>query len=293
MEEKPLVSILMTAYNREQYIGEAIASVLAIDYSNYELIIVDDGSKDKTAPIIEAWLEKDRRIRFYQNEQNLGDYPNRNKAANYACGKYLVYVDSDDRMFANALSKFVEAMETHACSFGIFSHTSNPEPFKLEPADIIPTHFYKKPVLNFGPVATIIKNDYFKSIKGFPVKYGPANDMYYNLKAASKTNTLVFPFPLVDYRVHEGQELNNKYSYLVNNFRYLNDALDELNLPLKGNEKLYLRHKNKRRFVVNVFKFLFKTANLNKAILAIKLSGFSWRDFPDAIITKPSPKKSI
>jgi glycosyltransferase involved in cell wall biosynthesis len=247
---------------------------------------VDDGSGDTTVPIIQAFLDKDRRIRFYQNAQNLGDYPNRNKAASYALGKYLVYVDSDDRMFAGALNKFVEAMEAHQCSFGIFSHTGNPELFMLEPTAIIPAHFFTKPVLNFGPVATIIKNDYFKSIKGFPIKYGPANDMYYNLKAASKTNTLVFPFPLADYRIHDGQEFNNKYSYLYNNYLYLSDALAELDLPLTAAEKALLAKKNKRRFLTNLIRYYGNSLNLSKTRSAIRLADFRFRDVVTAVFQK-------
>ena len=286
MKEKPLVSILMTTYNREQFVNEAISSVLAIDYINFELIIVDDGSKDKTVPIIQTFLPRDRRIRFFQNDQNLGDYPNRNKAASYALGKYLVYVDSDDRMFADALSKFVEAMETHQCSFGIFSHSGNHEIFMLEPGAIIPAHFFNKPVLNFGPVATIVKKDYFDQVGGFPVKYGPANDMYYNLKVASETNTLVFPFPLVDYRLHEGQELNNKYSYLYNNYTYLRDALIELRLPLTESQRAFLSNKNKRRFLTNLIKYYFNNLNWDKTINAIRLANFGVRDMIIAVFQK-------
>ncbi len=276
----------MTTYNREQFVNEAISSVLAIDYINFELIIVDDGSKDKTVPIIQTFLPRDRRIRFFQNDQNLGDYPNRNKAASYALGKYLVYVDSDDRMFADALSKFVEAMETHQCSFGIFSHSGNHEIFMLEPGAIIPAHFFNKPVLNFGPVATIVKKDYFDQVGGFPVKYGPANDMYYNLKVASETNTLVFPFPLVDYRLHEGQELNNKYSYLYNNYTYLRDALIELRLPLTESQRAFLSNKNKRRFLTNLIKYYFNNLNWDKTINAIRLANFGVRDMIIAVFQK-------
>ncbi len=276
----------MTTYNREQFIDEAISSVLAIDYINFELIIVDDGSKDETVPIIQTFLPRDRRIRFFQNDQNLGDYPNRNKAASCALGKYLVYVDSDDRMFADSLSKFVEAMETHQCSFGIFSHSGNPEIFMMQPGAIIPAHFFHRPVLNFGPVATIVKKDYFDQVGGFPVKYGPANDMYYNLKVAAETNTLVFPFPLVDYRIHEGQELNNKYSYLYNNYNYLRDALTELRLPLTESQRIFLSNKNKRRFLTNLIKYYFNNLNWDKTINAIRLANFGVRDMIIAVFQK-------
>ncbi len=283
--KNPLVSILMTVYNREKFLEEAIESVLFCDYINWELIISDDCSSDKSFGIAKRYADQEGRIKLYRNEINLGDYPNRNKAASYALGKYLVYVDSDDRMFSDSLSRFVEAMETHQCLFGIFSHTGISEVFMLEPASIIPAHFFRKPVLNFGPVATIVTKDYFNKVGCFPVKYGPANDMYYNLKASSKTNTLVFPFPLVDYRVHEGQEFNNKYSYLYNNYLYLRDALNELDLPLSSAEKALLAKKNKRRFLTNIIKYYFKCLNWSKTRSAIRLADFGLRDVVIAIFT--------
>jgi len=282
----PLVSILMTVYNREKFLEEAIESVLFCEYINWELIISDDCSSDQSFGIAKRYADQERRIKLYRNEINIGDYPNRNKAASYALGKYLVYVDSDDRMFADSLNRFVEAMETHQCSFGIFSHTGNTEVFILEPVAIIPVHFFRKPVLNFGPVATIVTKDYFNQVGCFPVKYGPANDMYYNLKAASKTNTLVFPFPLVDYRIHEGQEFNDKYSYLYNNYLYLRDALDELDLPLNLAEKALLSKKNKRRFLTNIIKYYCKSLDWSKTRSAIKLADFGFRDVVTALFQK-------
>ena len=86
----------MTAYNRQDYIAEAIESVLASTYKNFELIISDDCSSDQTLEIARGFALKDERIKVFVNEKNLGDYPNRNKAASYARGKYIQYIDSDD-----------------------------------------------------------------------------------------------------------------------------------------------------------------------------------------------------
>ena len=108
---QPLVSVLMTAYNREMYIGEAIESVLASTYSNFELIIVDDVSSDNTLAIVQRYAERDNRIRVYVNESNLGDYPNRNQAARYASGKYIKYLDSDDKIFDFGLEYCITQME--------------------------------------------------------------------------------------------------------------------------------------------------------------------------------------
>src|SRR5436853_5775843 len=109
--DKPLVSVLMTAYNREQFIGEAIESVLSSTYKNFELIIVDDCSGDSTVSIAKDYGRKDSRIKVYVNEKNLGDYQNRNKAATYASGKYLKYADSDDKLFPDGLNYCVRVME--------------------------------------------------------------------------------------------------------------------------------------------------------------------------------------
>ena len=75
---------------------EAIESVLASSYSNFELIIVDDGSSDSTVSIARKYEVEDNRVKLYVNKKNLGDYPNRNYAATLAKGHYLKYLDSDD-----------------------------------------------------------------------------------------------------------------------------------------------------------------------------------------------------
>ena len=77
----PQVSVLMTSYNRQDYIAAAIESVLASSLENFELIIVDDRSSDDTLSIARKYEQRDARIKVYLNEKNLGDYPNRNKAA--------------------------------------------------------------------------------------------------------------------------------------------------------------------------------------------------------------------
>ena len=110
---EPLVSVLMTAYNRERYISEAIESVLTSTYTNFELIILDDCSTDRTVEIAEGFALMDPRIRVYVNENNLGDYRNRNKAAEYAKGKYIKYCDSDDKIFDWTLNYCVKMMEKH------------------------------------------------------------------------------------------------------------------------------------------------------------------------------------
>ena len=105
------VSILTTVYNREKYLAACIDSVLASGYQNWELIIVDDVSTDNSVSIARAYEKKDVRIKVYVNDKNLGDYPNRNKAASYAKGKYLKYLDADDLIYPRGLEVMVHTME--------------------------------------------------------------------------------------------------------------------------------------------------------------------------------------
>lgn len=274
-----MVSVLMTAYNREKFIGEAIESVLANGYHDFELIIVDDGSTDNTIAIASAYKLKDSRISVYENEKNLGDYPNRNRAASFATGKYLVHVDSDDTMFPDVLAKWIAEMEEKKASFGMFIKSGHNTPFLSHPEATIRTHFFKQAVLSFGPCATIVRRDYFFQMKAFPVSYGPANDMYQHIKLASSVATLFFPFPLVNYRLHDGQERNNVFGYLFNNYIYLRDALREIRLPLKQEEIHFLDKKNKRRFIINIAKFWLRTRDFRKARQAIVFAEFTAGDF--------------
>jgi glycosyltransferase involved in cell wall biosynthesis len=225
MVSNPFVSILMTAYNRQEFIAEAIESVLASTYQHWELIIVDDGSTDNTVNIAKGFEAKDSRIKVYSNEKNLGDYPNRNKAALLAKGEYMVFVDSDDKILPGGIQKLVEAMELFpGSSFGMYSPLPG-TPYELKSDEAIYNHFFKEPFLMMGPGGTIQRLSFFKKLNGYPEKYGPANDMYYNLKACCHSSIVIMPFEFMYYRRHEGQEINNASSYLYNSYLYLKDAI--------------------------------------------------------------------
>jgi glycosyltransferase involved in cell wall biosynthesis len=107
---KPLVSISMPAFNAEKYIAEAIESVLAQTYENFELIIVDDGSTDHTREIIERY--SDPRIIKIFSDLNRSLIPTRNHITSIAKGKYLALLDADDRALPERLQKQVDFLES-------------------------------------------------------------------------------------------------------------------------------------------------------------------------------------
>lgn len=281
---EPLVSVLMTAYNREAYIAEAIQSVLKQTYKNFELIIVDDASLDSTYSIAQEFASKDDRIRLFRNENNLGQFRNRNKAASLAVGTYIMYADSDDTLYPDAIERCVKAMlQFSGAGFAIYSSIKIDDVKMLPPNVSIRKHFFEIPFLTHGPGATVIKRTVFNEIGGFPNEYSIAGDMYYNLNAASHTSILLLPFRFVHYRLHAGQELNNKFDYLWANYNYLRDALQKLQLPLSKKEKQWLMNKNRRRFCVNLINYCFKTLDLKGGLYLIKKTNFGIQDLFKAL----------
>lgn len=92
----PLVSVIMPAYNSEEYISASINSVINQTYQNWELIVIDDGSKDRTIECIRNLQKGDSRICLYKNEHNIGVSKTRNKGVKIAKGEWIAFLDSDD-----------------------------------------------------------------------------------------------------------------------------------------------------------------------------------------------------
>ena len=109
------VSIIMPAYNSEQFIGEAIGSVVQQTFTCWELLIIDDGSTDRTSEIAKSFAAQDDRIKYIKLENNCGASTARNTAMDIAGGKYLAFLDSDDTWFPKKLAVQVSFMEKTTC----------------------------------------------------------------------------------------------------------------------------------------------------------------------------------
>ena len=107
------VSIIMPAYNAEKYVDKAIMSVIGQIYDDWELVIVDDCSTDRTAETCESYSAKDGRIKLFKNISNQGISRTKNIALSKATGKYIAFCDDDDIMNEKALSDNIKLMEEH------------------------------------------------------------------------------------------------------------------------------------------------------------------------------------
>jgi glycosyltransferase involved in cell wall biosynthesis len=92
----PRVSVVMAVYNGQRYLGEALTSIVRQDFEDFELIIVDDGSKDETPAILDRWAALDPRITCLRNEQNRGIPYSLNRGIEAARGEYIARHDHDD-----------------------------------------------------------------------------------------------------------------------------------------------------------------------------------------------------
>lgn len=112
----------MPAYNSAQFITESIESVIAQTYTNWELLITDDCSKDESYSIINEYAAKDKRIHIFQTPHNSGAATARNISLNNATGKYIAFLDSDDLWVADKLERQIDFMQKHDIAFSFSNY---------------------------------------------------------------------------------------------------------------------------------------------------------------------------
>ncbi|NJO90219.1 MAG: glycosyltransferase family 2 protein [Chloroflexia bacterium] len=191
-------------------------------------------------------------MKVYTNEKNLGDYPNRNKAAEYASGKYIKYLDSDDLIYPHGMEVMVKMIEqfptaAYALSYAK-AHEYRPYPFSLTPEEAYKEHFLQRGLFNEGPTSLIFNTEIFRKEGGFKVfkVYGDA-EMLFRLSA--KYPMVKMQPALTWWRQHEGQEFdlghkNNEYfngTYLLSM-----EFLESENCPLNNSDRMRAVNRLKR-----------------------------------------------
>jgi glycosyltransferase involved in cell wall biosynthesis len=241
--DTPLVSVLMTAFNREKFIGQAIESVLASSYRNFELIIVDDGSSDATVPIAESYAAADSRVKVFINEKNLGDYSNRNRAASHAGGKYIKYLDADDMIYPWGLAIVVGCMEQYPeAAYGLDSLAQDNGrifPFLLGPEDAYFRAYFEAPLFDKAPTSCIIRRTVFESEGGF-VNKRLVGDFEFWHRLSLKHKVLLMPHGIIWSRIHDEQESKATRDSSLVLFQYSvvsREYLSHDGCPLKEKDK--------------------------------------------------------
>lgn len=241
----PIVSVLMTAYNREAFLREAIESVLASSLQDFELIVVDDASTDGTFEIARSYAGKDARVRAFRNEKNLGDYFNRNKAASFARGTYLKYLDSDDAFYPWGLGAMLTCMKRFPEAALGLSATAEPHrshPTLLSPREAYLEHFTKRDLLGRAPGSAIIQRQAFEAVGGF-TGLRQVGDFELWLRMAARYPLVTMPRDLVWNRTHGQQEqfTDDEIEKLGMRHRLAVAALERDQCPLTPAERTHAK----------------------------------------------------
>jgi glycosyltransferase involved in cell wall biosynthesis len=262
--QNPIVSVLMTAFNREKYVAEAVESVLSSTLKNFELIVVDDCSSDSTVEIVRSYAARDPRVKLFINEKNLGDYPNRNRAASLAAGKYIKYLDSDDVMYSYTLQIMVDYMEHFPeAGFGLSAqHDTKPYPIILTPHQAYLEHFRTYGHFDRAPGSSIIRRDAFNDVGGFTgERFVGDTSLWFTL--GRKYAMVKIPPNLTWNREHPHQE--SKYE--MQQARQINQQREKFVLsslmhpqcPLSDEEKqAILRQMKKAKKKENIYRYVKK-----------------------------------
>lgn len=117
-----LVSIIIPVYNAERFIEETVETVINQTYTNWELLLIDDCSTDKSESIIIDLAKKDKRIKHYKNSINSGAAISRNNGIKNSQGKYICFLDADDKWKNKKLEKQIEFMKEKNCEFSFTNY---------------------------------------------------------------------------------------------------------------------------------------------------------------------------
>jgi len=166
--DRPIVSLLMPAYNAVQFIKAAIDSLKAQTYKGWELIIVDDGSTDGTWELASKLAESDFRIKVYRNETNLGIPKNRAKCFSYSTGNFIGHFDNDDVLERYALEEMLLFLLKNPTCMLAYSDMAqigikNELHHYLMAPDLIPTQLHKNGWRHLG----IYRREVMNSIDGY------------------------------------------------------------------------------------------------------------------------------
>jgi len=209
MENNPLVSVVMPVYSFGKYGANAVKSILDQSYRNFEFIIVNDGSKDKTLDILKSYKKKDKRIIIVDNKKNLGVTKSLNKALDLANGKYIIRMDADDWSYPERFKLQVNLMENNPEVVVSGSYIqicdSKLKPmhirhYPLDDADIRKHLFRYSP---FAHPATIWRADMLKKER-YDERINVCQDyeLYFRMGKIGKFMNL--NRPLLKLRMHEG-----------------------------------------------------------------------------------------
>lgn len=233
----PQISVIIPTYNRREYVQLAIDSVLAQSYTDYEIIVIDDGSTDGTSDALRARYGE--RVRLV-TQTNQGESVARNRGVQIAHGQYIALLDSDDLWLPDKLAKEMAMLEGDPRLGMVFCQAwlidaqghllaDRPEGESLTDRDLTLENLCFENVIG-GPSTTLLRRDIYKAVGGFDnnIHYGEDWDLF--LRIAAQYRIGIIAEPLSCIRRHRGTQCY--YPSADRNARRFDDHLKLINKAL-------------------------------------------------------------
>lgn len=280
----PAISVVMATYNGEEFIREAIDSILNQSFKDFEFIIVDDGSSDSTESIVASYT--DPRIIFIKKEQNTGIADSLNLGIEKARGKYIARMDDDDISFPDRFQQqydFLEGNLDHVlcCTNVDWSHQKNQTPQALEHTQLYLSLLFNNPIVH---PTVLMRSSALKSLMYNP-KMPPSEDYDLWTRMIVKGKFKKLKTPLLLYRFgqasqttlrrYEQLKLNVKISKSMfenwndnslNNYKFEHAALISHNYSLKGAQLRRVKSWLESLKKINSNTLTFQEERFNKTI---------------------------
>lgn len=278
VENGPLLSIIIPLYNHEHFIKEAIDSIINQSYQSFELIIIDDGSSDRSLSIAESY--HDSRITVLA-QKNMGAHNAINRGLSIAKGEYLAILNSDDVYEKDRFKVMIDYMEKHSdvsflCSYitvindhgkklGIKEGWKNMEPWSVPNPNntLAETDCFKQRLIinNFTATTSnfLFRRSLYEKIGGMRnLRF--AHDWDFALRAAEVAECRILEVPLLRYRIHESNTISSNRKWMLFEIAWIwasnlhrffgsdvllgNDSVQQVtnladSINLQGNDKLF------------------------------------------------------
>ena len=296
--EKDIISIIVPIYNSELYIDECIKSLINQTYNNIEIILINDGSIDKSIDICNEYKKTDDRIQIINNEKNMGVSFSRNKGLDIASGSYVMFLDSDDYFDSDYIEKMYNSIIENKCEMGVSGFrcfSNNKEEiieyldcdkvltFDVIAKDFVSTHYFnsvsktimdldiiKKNNIRFDTSLTFFEDQKFSFMvmnKCSRIMY--LSNCYYNYRTNDNSSTRNMDFNKVCKWFDDN---NSVIDFMISNtngldINYNNIRLSKLKATLcilaKMKNQTYKKFKSDSKKIINKFNDLVDIDSIN------------------------------
>jgi len=280
-KKNPRVSVIVPAYNHEKYIAESLQSVLSQSFQDFEIIVIDDGSTDRTPAEIKKF--RDSRIRFFEQE-NRGAARTINKGIRLCCGEFVSILNSDDVYHPERLARMVSIMDSEPDCMIVSSHIQPIDP-QGKPADSKPEYdlwctWYENAVRdlqeNQAPFFSLLRHNYiastsnifirseiFRNNEPFNTLLAYCHDYEFLLRIIGKYPFVMLEDKLLFYRIHERNTIRE------NEFLKHLEVLYAIFTTVDIRE-LLAETTHQQRMKVPIFRSLFGNPELNRERYALE-----------------------